>query len=345
MSKGSNRHGGSRDGGTHEGGQHEGGKHEGVLEKISTAVDIAQDTVDLGNDVADLIRGDRTALRSLVADGTSLIMDIADVAAPPIIAAGLEVLDKFGVICGDPVTPDVGAMFDDGASAFEDIEDALKQAVPSGSWTGASADKYALADAQQVTRAADMAKADARMQQIIADEAEQVIQTRECIDDCAEQLKLAIIPALAALAPIFEPEGAAVSIAIQIAAVATTVPPATLRVTDMGWASSRNAADIRQVAGDYHAVAGQHVVSGFGWSQPGAPGAPAPGSSTPVPTAPRAPGMPTTGPSTPFGPPGSPGAPRCSGAPARIRDGSCSPARSTPTGCACSSGSRRRSGP
>ena len=149
------------------------------------------------------------------------------------------------------MTPDVGAMFGNGASAFERVEAQVKSAEPTGDWTGTSSIAYALADSQQATRAADMSRADGKLQRIIADEAQQVEQTRNFIDDRGSELHIAILPALAALAPIFEPEGLAVSVAIQIAAVAATVPPATDKVVEMAWKASANARNIAAVADEY----------------------------------------------------------------------------------------------
>lgn len=306
-------------------GSHSGGG-KGIRELIDSIRDAAKDAahtfervekyvgpglgaISLGKDVADVVTGDYSAVSDLVDDGVAVMQTLlGDAYATPIIEAGLLLLDSYSVMCGDPVTPDVGEMLGNGAAAFEQIEGDIKSAEPTGEWTGASSVTYALADSKQATRAADMAKADGKLQRIIADEAEQIGQTRDFIDERGSELHLAILPALAALAPVFEPEGAAVSIAIQIAAVAATVPRATDRMIEMATNASANARDIRAVADDYTAVAGQDVRTGVGWSATGVPDSPgALGSSAPVPPGSPAPPSETAGPAAPSGPPGLPG--------------------------------------
>lgn len=285
-----------------------------TVEKVADFADTGLGAISVGKDVAEVVTGDYSAVSELFDDGVEFIQTLlGDAFETPIIEAGLMLLDSYSVMCGDPVTPDVGAMFGNGASAFERIEGEMKSAEPTGEWTGTSSAAYALADSQQAARAADMARADGKLQRLIADEAHQVEQTRDFIDDRGSELHIAILPALAALAPIFEPEGLAVSIAIQIAAVTATVPPATDKVVEMAWKASENARNIRAVADEYSAVASEHVRTGVGSSMPGAPDAPdAPGSGArgSIPSSPRAP----AGPVGAAGPTSSPGAAGLSGA-------------------------------
>ncbi|MCB0932151.1 MAG: hypothetical protein KDB71_09665 [Mycobacterium sp.] len=286
--------------------------------KVAEYADTGLGAISVGKDLADVVAGDYSAVQDLFDDGVEFIQTLlGDAFETPIIEAGLLLLDSYSVVCGDPVTPDVGAMFGNGASAFERVEAQVKSAEPTGDWTGTSSIAYALADSQQATRAADMSRADGKLQRIIADEAQQVEQTRNFIDDRGSELHIAILPALAALAPIFEPEGLAVSVAIQIAAVAATVPPATDKVVEMAWKASANARNIAAVADEYRAAAGEHVRTDVGLSMPGAPsasGSSAPGSSAPVAPAPAGPGG-LVGPAGAAPLPGAPGTPGSPGTP------------------------------
>lgn len=181
--------------------------------------------------------------------------------ATPIIAGGLDTLLVYSALCGDPVTPDVGAMFAAGATAFQGIENALNSAEPNSDWTGSAATEYALADATQTARAADMARADRTLQNVIADEAQQVAATRDFINDRASNLTEVIPAALAALA--LAPEGLVAFEAIQIAAVLAFVPLASAKVAELAWNASRNAQIIDRVAAEYSRVADDVVLTGI----------------------------------------------------------------------------------
>jgi hypothetical protein len=186
----------------------------------------------------------------------------AAAAATPIINVGLITLTVASNTLGFG-RPEDGERFSSGSSQFADANAALQETDPPEDWAGSARDAYHERNAEQQIRAADMAKYDAKIKEILAKEAGQVDNTREFVSKRQTVLGLAIAPAIAAKA--IPAVGAAVSAAIEIAAVAGTVPFAMQRMEEMLHHASDNAGAIGEIASRYESLAAAAELPGGGF--------------------------------------------------------------------------------
>ncbi|OBG89321.1 hypothetical protein A5733_00130 [Mycobacterium sp. NS-7484] len=171
--------------------------------------------------------------------------------ATPIISAGLLAIQGMTMTCGIG-TPDSGDRFGQGAAQLGDVDQTLESAKPTSGWQGGASQAYTGQDAKQQERARMIAEADKEMEAVISKQAGQIDQTRSFLGTCATVLGYAILPAMAAKA---FPATAPYAIAIEVGAVAGSVPLAAGQTSMMNANSMANAVEIGQAMGKYAKVA------------------------------------------------------------------------------------------
>jgi hypothetical protein len=108
-----------------------------------------------------------------------------------------------------------------------------------------------------------MSSADSAIQKVVAEEAGQVGETRDFVSQMQTILSLSIVPALVAKAVPYV--GQALSIAIEVAAVAGTVPAATVQCHQMASRSGEHASKIRDLASRYESIGSNAQIPGGGF--------------------------------------------------------------------------------
>lgn len=189
-------------------------------------------------------------------------------AETPIIDAGLMALSLMSNSCGFG-TPDEGQGFGLGSDAFEKIENVLATTDAPDSWAGNGSEAYTGQNGWQHERAEKMRTIDRDLQHVLEREASQLNDTRQVIDYMTTALSFWILPAIDAYAIEFPPgAGVALSMEIQTAAVAMTVPIATARFQQMTFEAAANAAEVSRIAAQYDEIGmerGAPESSGCGW--------------------------------------------------------------------------------
>ncbi|WP_458319007.1 EspA/EspE family type VII secretion system effector [Mycolicibacterium brisbanense] len=256
----------------------EGGHGGGIFSKIKNAFDDAKDIVsdikdivsdvkditdtvsDVASDVKDIFSGTFGGLAS----GLGNLIDIgrqffSNAPETPIIDAGLKVINGMSDMCGDG-SPDTGEGFAGGADQLDNVGQSLDSAAPDDSWEGGGASAYSKQNVKQQGRMQTLAETDNTVAQVLAQEAEQLGVTVQQLNGAATILQLAILPASIAMA---DPLGGeAVSVAIQIAAVASGMAIATPAMANMVSNSMQNAQAIQQAANSYRDVASNAKLDG-----------------------------------------------------------------------------------
>lgn len=210
-------------------------------------------------------------MQSLAAVGGSTMgaTGLATSVATPIINVGLMTLTAASNTLGFG-RPEDGERFTDGARQFSEANDELQQAVPPPDWQGDASDAYGLRNTEQQQRAGSMATFDGQIQEVLAEEAGQVQDTRDFVS--TRQVMLAAAIPAAITAKLIPPGGAAAAMAIELAAVAATVPFAMQRVTEMVSHSADNADRIRQIGSHYGVVdESAQMPGGLSGAQSGTP--------------------------------------------------------------------------
>ncbi len=225
---------------------------------------IGSDLLSMGQLVA--TEGAGALAKSAAASGATSsaqsLKNFAKGAGTPIINAGLIALTLESNMLGFG-RPEDGARFTEGANHFVDAHSTLLKSAPPGDWTGDSSTAYGDRNKEQQVRAADMSSTDSAIQKVVAAEADQVGKTRDFVAQMQTLLSLSIIPALAAKAvPVVGP---ALSTAIEVAAVAGTVPMATIRCHEMASRSGDNASKIRSLASQYESIGSNAEMPGGGF--------------------------------------------------------------------------------
>ncbi|WP_049924861.1 EspA/EspE family type VII secretion system effector [Mycolicibacterium septicum] len=225
---------------------------------------IGSDLLAIGQQVA--TEGASALAKSAAASGATSsaqsLKNFAKGAGTPIINAGLITLTMESNMLGFG-RPEDGARFTEGANHFVDAHSTLLKSAPPGGWTGDASTAYSDRNKEQQARAADMSHTDEDLQKVIAEEAGQVDKTREFVSKCQTVLSLSIVPALIAKAiPVVGPE---ISLGIEIAAVAATVPAGTIQVHQMASRSGDNAGKIRSLASQYESIGSNAELPGGGF--------------------------------------------------------------------------------
>lgn len=169
----------------------------------------------------------------------------------PVIQAGLLALAAMNLTCGIG-TPDSGDRFGNGNKEFSTVGQILKSATPTQNWQGSASTAYAAQDVKQQDRSQLMAKADSIIESVVKKQAGQVANTRSLLDACSVALGIMVAPAVAAYAiPVVGPE---LSMAIQIGAVAGSLPIAQTRMMKMTTDAAMNGIEVAKAARMYNQV-------------------------------------------------------------------------------------------
>jgi hypothetical protein len=177
----------------------------------------------------------------------------------PIIGAALLAINGMQLTCGVG-DPETGDRFTKGANGFTEISDGLTQAMPTGEWYGTGSEAYTAENEQQQERAAKMSKIDTEVQGIIANEADQIKNTRNVLDATATALTY-MIPIAIVIGKI-PPTGPANQMAFELGAVAGTMPVALGACSTMAALTSANAQKFARAASAYQEVAAGAKPSG-----------------------------------------------------------------------------------
>ncbi|WP_029110751.1 EspA/EspE family type VII secretion system effector [Mycobacterium sp. URHD0025] len=225
---------------------------------------IGTDLLSMGQLVA--TEGASAMAKSAAASGATssaqTLKNFAKGAGTPIINAGLIALTMESNMLGFG-RPEDGARFTEGANHFVDAHSTLLKSAPPGDWTGDASKAYGDRNKEQQVRAADMSSTDSAIQKVVAEEADQVGDTRDFVSQMQTLLSLSIIPALVAKAiPVIGP---GLSIAIEVAAVAGTVPIATVRCHEMASRSGTHARKIKDLATQYESIGSNAEIPGGGF--------------------------------------------------------------------------------
>ncbi|CDP87131.1 MULTISPECIES: EspA/EspE family type VII secretion system effector [Mycolicibacterium] len=177
----------------------------------------------------------------------------------PIIGAALLALNGMQVMCGVE-DPETGDRFTQGSHNFTAIGDTLKRATPTDQWYGRGSHTYADQNDRQQERVATMAKIDASVKDIVAEQAKQIKQTRDTLDAVATSLTICI--PIAIVIGKIPPTGPANQMAFEIGAVAAAMPIAHTMMARMLYLASSNAQKFTQAGSAYREVAAGARPSG-----------------------------------------------------------------------------------
>ncbi|WP_418002422.1 EspA/EspE family type VII secretion system effector [Mycobacterium sp. PDNC021] len=172
----------------------------------------------------------------------------------PIIEAALTAMNVMNNLCGFG-GPNNGEQFAHGSDAFNAVKDELGSCRPPDSWQGSGSEAYGDRNTEHQQRAASLAEVDRTVHDVLKNEAEQVGSTRTTLDH-NQTILTAFIPA--AIAATFVPPpgaGLALSLSIQTAGVALTLPPCTEEFTQLGIDAAHNATLIRRAGASYDQIA------------------------------------------------------------------------------------------
>jgi hypothetical protein len=183
----------------------------------------------------------------------------------PLDAAGSDLLDYTqALIAGLKNTtgqgdPDSGEVFGQARAAFDAVNQALKSATPV-EWEGAGPYSYTDQNARQQLRSEAMGDADHVVHKLLQREADQIALRRGYLDDQYDFLA----DAGHVMAPLqFVPRyGQAMALAVEIAAVQTSIGESRHQMSALQGEVAQNAAELQQTVGRYSGVAdGAEVLS------------------------------------------------------------------------------------
>lgn len=204
----------------------------------------------------------KSAAASGSAGAAESLASFSKAVGTPIINAGLVTLTMESNLLGFG-RPEDGERFTRGANHFMDAYSALLKSAPPGDWHGTGSTEYGDRNKEQQARASDLHAKDVAVQKELSDEASQVSDTRDYISKCQTKLAAAIIPAIAAkIAPW---GGPALAYAIEIAAVAATVYPATTQLNQLIDRAGAHARTIKSIASEYESIASNAELPGAGF--------------------------------------------------------------------------------
>jgi hypothetical protein len=173
----------------------------------------------------------------------------------PIIDIALTSMNVMNNLCGFG-DPDKGEQFARGSDAFNAVKEQLGSCHPPERWQGTSSDAYGDRNTEHQQRADVLAEIDRTVQEVLGKEAEQVAATRTVLDHNQTILTFAIPPAIAAMMIEIPPgAGLALSMSIQTAAVAATLPTCTGQFSQLVSDAAHNATLIRRAGASYDHIA------------------------------------------------------------------------------------------
>jgi hypothetical protein len=149
--------------------------------------------------------------------------------------------------------PERGDVFGRTQSTFNGVNETLKSAVPDDGWDGSGAHAYADQNTRQQLRSAAMADADHEVHKVLYREAAQITLRRGYLDDQSNFLAntsyvtfpLQFIPRY----------GEAMKMAVEIAALQTTLGESYHQMSQLQSEVAQNAAELQQAVGRYSGVA------------------------------------------------------------------------------------------
>jgi hypothetical protein len=148
--------------------------------------------------------------------------------------------------------PDAGEAFGRAQSAFDEVNETLKAAAPTG-WDGSGSYAYADQNARQQLRSEAMAAADREVHKVLLREAGQIALRRDCLDDQCRFLADASQIAL----PLHSGPryGEAMKLAIEITALQSALGQSCHQLDLLRSEVAQNAAELQQAVGRYAGVA------------------------------------------------------------------------------------------
>lgn len=176
----------------------------------------------------------------------------------PLDASGTDLLDYAQSVVGGLKDttgrgdPDSGEVFGQAQSTFDAVSQTLKSAAPVG-WDGSGSYAYADQNARQQLRFEAMADADHTVHNVLRREAAQIALRRRYLNDQYDFLA----DASQVTFPLqFVPRyGQAMQLAVEIAAVQTSLGESRHQVSELQAEVSQNAAELQQTVGRYAGVA------------------------------------------------------------------------------------------
>ncbi|GJF13735.1 hypothetical protein NGTWS0302_09740 [Mycolicibacterium cyprinidarum] len=173
-------------------------------------------------------------------------------------AAGSSILDAGqALITGMRLTtgwndPERGDPFGRSTARFISAGETLDSAYPGEDWQGAGAQAYATANRSHAGRTESMATLDRGVQTVIAREAYQVAHRRDNLDDQSNYLgDLSYLTWPLGLAP---GAGKAMKVAVELSAVSAALTICSAELLMLSRETDENAAELRELAGEYSAL-------------------------------------------------------------------------------------------
>jgi hypothetical protein len=193
--------------------------------------------------------------------GLDTVREVGELLAtsgPPLEPAGSDLLDYTrSIVAGLKNTtgagdPDNGEVFGQAQATFDAVNEALQSATPAG-WEGAGSYFYMEQNARQQLRSEAMAEADHVVHTVLQREADQIALRRGHLDDQCNFLA----DAGHVMLPLqFVPRyGQAMKLAVEIAAVQTSIGECRHKMNVLHAEVAQNAAELQRTVGRYSAVA------------------------------------------------------------------------------------------
>ena len=177
-------------------------------------------------------------------------------------ALGSPILDAGQVlIAGMRLTtgwddPERGDPFGYGATLFTRAGETVGSAYPEQDWNGAGAQAYETANRHQAGRIGSLAMLDRSVQTVIAREAYQIAYHRDKLDDQSNYLgDLSYLTWPLGLA---SGAGKAMKAAVELSAVSAALSICSAELYQLWQETNQNATQLRELAGEYSALAGKH---------------------------------------------------------------------------------------
>jgi hypothetical protein len=149
--------------------------------------------------------------------------------------------------------PERGDAFGQAQSTFNGVNETLKCAVPDNGWDGSGSYAYADQNTRQQLRSEAMADADHEVHKVLFREAAQITLRRGYLDD---QYNFLANTSYVTFPLQFVPRyGEAMKLAIEIAALQTTLGESYLQMNRLQSEVAQNAAELQQAVGRYSGVA------------------------------------------------------------------------------------------
>ena len=192
---------------------------------------------------------------SQVAEGASAIeffLAKSKAGGTTIISAGLKAIQGMQASCGGSEAPERGEGYSKSAHRFNGIADTLEKAEPS-QWIGTASDAYAETNTRQRKRARFIPDVDLDMVMAITNQANQVLTTRQILNDSATVMGNCIAPAIALRA--FGKYGKMYSLSLETSVTGSCVAGCLTHMNNLSNTSKQAAESMKRAAHLYHEIA------------------------------------------------------------------------------------------